>query len=263
LPKSLGDVNGANKIDREEAKDENGKPFDDLRGDGLSKELRKYIDANGGKMDFVSRYASGQAGSSSNPEAIAAKQILLKNRPGINADTFYWDQNQSTNDKRERTVKDVLKSVNSTEKEATESLAMLTAWSMELLRNVDMPNNNRQAGVMRLYRTETGDALPKSLPYKCSAPDKPRILKADQHTAGALESYSAFKPTQVANPRLIIKEIPYHRIAGLYLMSLGSSKNKGMFAGEYENEFVCMADGIQTEYYGGPSLIGLTSWGSA
>jgi len=263
LPKILGDVNGANKIDREEAKDENGKPFDDLRGQGLSGDIRKYIDANGGKMDFVETYARGQAGSSSSDGSIAAKQILVKNRPGVKPDSYYWDYGSNTNDKREQTVKEILKNTRTTEKEATESLAMLAAWSMELLRNVDMPNNNRQAGVMRVYRTETGDALPKNLPAKCPAPDKPKILKADQHNVGALESYAAFKPVQISNSKLIIKEVPYHRILGVYLMSLGGRHNGAMFAGDHENEFICMADNIETEYYGAPSLIGLTSWSHA
>jgi hypothetical protein len=265
LPKRLGDVNALdkNKRERTEPVDENGKPFDDLRGKtGLSEELKNYINKNGGSKEFLAQYGAGQASASNNNNAVGAKSLLLKNRPGVKAESYYWDSSSKTKKSRDKKIEGLLTSSSSTEAQGTESLAILQAWTMELLRNVDMPNNNRQAGTMRVYRTETDHALPQNL-SRANTGKSPRIVQAKDHLAGALESYASYKPVQVYNESLIVKEVPYHRVIGTYLMSIGHSQYSGMFASDRENEFVCMVDGIDAEYHGKPKSVGLSSWSDA
>ena len=127
------------------------------------------------------------------------------------------------------------------------SMAALHAWTQELLRNVDMPNNNRAAGVFRLFRTE-GDDVGRA--YKLRAGDKDAMKKLKR---GPMESYSAFAPFWMRN-KLTTQEVPYHRIFASYLTSqnkTSSGDHSGMFLGDGENEMIAMVDSsIKVEWHG-------------
>lgn len=134
----------------------------------------------------------------------------------------------------------------------------MQAWQMEIMRNVDMPNNNRAEGKARMLRTESDAAIIGET--QATEWDKP-IDITGKHKPSMVASYSLFRPYAVANETLIAVEVPHHRIIASYLIGVGGSA--GMFAADFENEFVVMADSVPTVSYGkSKPLTGKDTWKS-
>lgn len=254
LPNRLGNLNGTSYRDTNNAiTDENGEPMDDLRGDGRTKDLIEYITRNGGSWEFISAYASSQAGSSwnTNQLSMGMKALLFDYRPGAKKQDFYWKR--SFEDCKEGKEK-LLTMTRTSESAAMTSVAAVHAFNQEMLRNIDMPNNNRANGTFRLYRTEHSDVISfmkdPATGAKVPMPETSRAPIRHSLKRGALESYSAMSPIEVHGDRLTVLEVPHHRIIMGYFLSRSGNKNDTFFLGDRENEFVAMTDGIDGDYHG-------------
>ena len=108
-----------------------------------------------------------------------------------------------------------------------------------------------------MIRTESDAAIDGAI--QASDWNKP-IDIAGKFKPLMLASYSMFKPYQLHNGTLIAVEVPHHRIIASYLIGTGPS---GMFAGDFENEFIVMADSVPAVSYGkSKPLTGEYSWTS-
>lgn len=254
LPNRLGDLEGTLDRDtRNTLVDEKGEEMDELRGNGRTKDLIEYITRNGGNWEMIRSYASSQAGDSWNSDQLSMgmKALLLDYRPKAKHSDFYWkrsyDESKQGKDK-------LLSSTRTSEASAMTTVAATHAFNQEIMRNIDMPNNNRANGTFRVYRTENSDVTPLMTDPKTGAPiNMPTTSKKPiRHSLkrGALESYSAMSPIEVCGDRLTVLEVPYHRVIMSYFLSKSISPDDRFFLGDRENEVVAMTDGIDADYHG-------------
>lgn len=256
LPLRLGDLTGTTNNPRPKA-EIGGPEFGNLRGyNSLSQSLEKYV-RNDPELAYswIEGYSNGQASSTNSTVSIAAANIMLEARP-IDETTIYTKK-YGIGKERKKNIDDGVKLARCTPKQAKRTTAAMQAWQMEIMRNVDMPNNNRAEGKARLVRTESDDAIDGE--RQATKWDKP-IDITGKFKPLMLASYSMFKPYQLHNETLIAVEVPHHRIIASYLIGTGSS---GMFAGDFENEFITMADSVPAVSYGkSKPLTGQYSWTS-
>ena len=256
LPLRLGDLTGETDNPRPKAKI-NGPEFGNLRGyNSLSQNLEKYI-RNDPELAYswIEGYSAGQAASTESTVSIGAANIMLEARP-VDETTIYPDK-YGIGKERKKNIDAGVNIANCTPQQAKRTTAAMHAWQMEIMRNVDMPNNNRAEGKARLIRTESDDAIDGE--RQAAKWDKP-IDITGKFKPLMLASYSMFRPYQLHNATLIAVEVPHHRIIASYLIGTGGS---GMFAGDFENEFVVMADSVPAVSYGkSKPLTGKYSWTS-
>lgn len=149
----------------------------------------------------------------------------------------------------------MLSNLNMSTDSAMKTISAVHAFQTEILRNVDMPNNNRASGKFRVYRTEESKVMKlatdvstgQKVGLTYSAPPAPVMHTLNR---GPLESYSSMVPVRVKGEELTVLEIPHHRVIMSYLLSRNTYKKSDFFLGDGENEFVCMTDGIVGEYHG-------------
>lgn len=258
LPLQIGDMSGTSNSS-----------FDvyntNLRGtNSLSERFEKYI-KNDPELAYswLKHYGEEQARSSDSNIATAMALIMLKVRP-VDETTIYTGKYKDTgpafasgSSKRNLKISSGAKAAGCTTKMAIRTTAAMQAWQMEIMRNVDMPNNNRAEGKVRMLRTESRTAI-KATP-QATEWDKPIDITGN-HKPSMIASYSLFAPYEVYNPHLIAVEVPHHRIITSYLVGVGS-KNHGMFANDVENEFIVMADSVPAFSYGRAlPLTGKSTW---
>lgn len=111
----------------------------------------------------------------------------------------------------------------------------------ELLRTYPAPYIDKGRRVVRLYRTNPADALPKG----AKAGDVVPMSKQ-----GAAESHSIFRPTQVFEKHLVEQAVPFHRVLGTYWTERSPGSRSSAFLGDGENELVADAGGIPGRFLG-------------
>jgi hypothetical protein len=210
--------------------DQDGKPFDKMRGpDGMAGRAWEYLRTASGAgrgdgQDLAGQvlgYLGGQAGNSWNFEPTRMKRAWIAQRDVPEA--RYWNN------------PDAPKHTDFNER-AVDALAAMQALTLQTLRLVDMPNNERARGRVWLSRTEQRSVL---LHYGMEK-RKPGVF-----ARGAAESYSLFDPTKVHGDELTYQYVPHHRVLTTYLWDRGPARpGRCPLYGDDENEFVAMTEGL-------------------
>jgi SPP1 gp7 family putative phage head morphogenesis protein len=238
LPKVLGPVKMQELISmpgRENTTvvDENGRDWDSLRGKGsLTSKTMDYMKAKGGNPKWIESWASGQARNSWADAPQAGKMAMVKNRE-TPMDAYWWKeglpQAQAHYDHYRQKYGDI-----------DESMAILHAYTYEIMDRVDFPLKDAATGTIRLMRTEDQGVI------------KHYGLKVGKPTAykrGAVESTSIYQKVAVCGSEMVIQDVPLHRVMGTYWMQRDES-GQTLFLGDSENEFVAMLEGIEGQYTG-------------
>lgn len=216
--------------------DENGREFDDLRGeDSIIKQVSAYINANGGNSGAIQFWMNQQGNSSWSSGAQAFKYWMVKQRGG-NFDKNFWLEGIDSAKAAYKAAVDVVG-----EEAYSRTRMMWHAFVYESLRQVEFVGKTAD-GYIQLMRTE---------PDKVA---KINNLKPGQRNVviqrGACESASIYKTVKVAGGHLTLQKVPIHRIIGYYFSERPGTDGTSPFLGDGENEFVFMPDDIPFDYYG-------------
>lgn len=233
LPKRLGMIanppvryNGDIEVILE---DENGKRWDDLRGDNgiYAKFLAEVDKRTGGKSgEFMERWSSQQGGDSWNALPRYAKQVLEKNRPSTYHTNRIEPYVQAELDNFRRIY---------SEDFVRDTVAAQNALSYELLRKVDI-GARPGPGMLHLFRTESDDVM-DIYGFK-------RIGHRGKITRGAAESTSILSPVSINGGHLTEQDVPIHRVLGFYGMGIDET----IYLNDFENELLTLLDGADVTY---------------
>lgn len=228
--------------------DENGKPFDGLRaaqGSGepglVIEKLVDYINDNGGNYRIIERYLHGHAGSGWDDRAQAIKYALTVKMRGLNPDDFYWRDGV---EKAEEYYEDFKKSNGVTDEQVFRTLYMYQSFQYEMLSRMDLPNKNPD-GTITLIRTE--DKYDVMEPQGFKPGDRQIRIKR-----GPIESFSAFDIFVFRGDEVTIQKVPLHHVMANYFLAREKYSSSGALAGDHENEFVVMTDGLLSDYLDRP-----------
>lgn len=215
--------------------DENGKPFDDLRGPNSRMfEVERYIDGAGGSFAFLQDWMLEQSGDSWNTLPSALKYLLASQR-SVPLDRYYWPA--GPDDARQRFE-------NAAKKRGEETLlttlAAWHAWNYELLDAIDIAGKDAAAGTIKLLRTETDTVLQM---YGINPGDRQASM-----TRGPAESTSLYQPVYVTGGEVTEQRVPLHRIVGMYFYNRQPGTVTGAFLNDSENEVLAMLEGIALDY---------------
>jgi hypothetical protein len=216
--------------------DEQGKPFDHLRGKGsLIEDLAGYVTRSGGNYDAVKYYMLEQASDSWNEGPQALKSFLATQRGGETRE-YWWNQTPA-----ECKVKlgEFTKKAGGQEMYRTAMIAQ-HAFTRELLTRVEFDGKDSRKGLIRLTRTEDKDVMKAA-----------GLQRGDQDVKmkrGVLESTSIYKTVKVFGTEVTIQDVPIHRIFGTYWQERSPGRGGSAFLGDNENEFVAMLDDIPFKY---------------
>lgn len=205
-----------------------GVDWDNLRGEkSAAARAWAYLERVG-VAGVVEDYLAAQRGNSWHPIPAAMKARWIQQRT-VPA-SAYWTNPDA---------KPVL-SV-SYEGKAADALASMQALTMQTLRRVDLPNNDRGGGRVWLARTEHVNIL------------RQYALKrgvAGQITRGAAESFSMQTEVTVSGEEATYQYLPHHRILTTYLWDKRNLSGYGPLYSDRENEAVAMAEGIPALWVG-------------
>jgi len=216
--------------------DEKGNDFDNLRGkNSIVSDLKEYMGKNKGDFTIITEWATQQASDSWNdiPQAV---KYFFANQRNISKDSYYWRNGESSaGGNYEILPQSPPKGFGWNKKTVDETLTAMHAFTYEMLSKADIPNKN-QDGTITLIRTEDKDVTDL---YNLKPGDTGKIDR------GAMESTSLVRETYVGTAtEVTVQKVPIHRIFGTYFNSRTETDNKGMFAGNSENEFVAMLEGV-------------------
>jgi len=219
-------------------KDENNNVYDYLRGNNsLTLEWAKYVKSIGGEPDIISSFAGSQAGNSWSSGAVGLKYWFAQQQK-LPMDSYLWVKGQDF----AKNSFDFQLGNKYTNETIAKTFAAFHAWNYEQVQRYDMPNNNREKGTIGVIRTI-----------------KPKYLKGhkvgDNNVSlnqGILESYSMFATYYLQGTKVVLQEVPHHRVFGMFLQSKPGDayRNMGLFAGNNENEILIMQKGIPATYIG-------------
>ena len=214
--------------------DQDGKPFDDLRGSGsITSDMFRYMSANGGSPAWIREWAGEQGKDSWNNAPQAGKIAMTKQRSS-DSDAYFWKHKPSEAARHyERYAKQY-----GGESVIDNSMTILHAYNYELIDRVDMPQKNEKTRTIHLLRTEVNAVVGQYGIEK----NTPIAYKR-----GAVESTSIFQDVRVYGDNMVEQDVPYHRVIGTYMMERADGAGQ-MFLGDSENEFVVMLEGLEGTY---------------
>ena len=222
--------------------DENGKPFDDLRGtNGIYSKFLKALDryvthpASDPASKLIKKWTAQQADNSweAIPRLIKT-EVLAKYRP-----SDYWEK-PLTWDLAKRLYEQERKSFLESDGYkhiVDDTLASLHAFTYETLQKINV-GNRVNADTLRLVRLETPDVA------EAFGLDRVGVEKIYQR--GPLESASIMGIWERHESWITAQEVPMHRIIGFY----GLGVEKTMFLNNGENEVMAILDGIKVKSMG-------------
>lgn len=202
-------------------KDENGKPFDSLRGPkSIVADVKKRIEQAGGDYEIIREWMDSQAGSSWSNLSRAFKWHIAQQNG--NSSQFYW---RGGEDASRSCYDDAVARFGKEKFDRT--IQMYHSFTYEFLTAADLPNKNDD-GTFTLIRTEP------SVVVKGHNVGETGIVKK----RGALESTSLLNPVSVGGSHVTVQRVPVSNILGTYLVERYPGYNHGAFMGDWENEFV-------------------------
>lgn len=218
--------------------DENGKPWDHLRGPGsLVGDLHDFIRSVGGEPGAIRHWMSQQARDSWNDNPQALKVFLARNRDKP-ADAYWWKHGLQTAESRYRTAVRLAGG----ERAYSEAMIAQHAFTHELLSRMEFDHKDAARGTVRLMRTENIDVMNLN---KLSIGAKQAIIQR-----GAAESTSIYQEVKVFGTEMTIQDVPLHRVIGTYWQEKTPGRSDDAFLGDRENEFVALLDGVPFDYTG-------------
>lgn len=222
-----------------EVKDETGKSWDHLRGSGsLVEDLEKYIASRGGDYRIAAQWMSDQAGSSTSSGSQALAYHLAQQRAAP-LDAHYWAEGP------DKAKKHYLKAVRTYGKDAYESTVQaLHSFTREYLEKADFPNKDAASGTIQLKRSEDKGVIRNT--YGLKPGDSGVAMKRK-----VIESTSIYEWYYLGTTEQTVQNVPVHRVLGTYWQHREPGGYGGAFAGDHENEFVCILEGIPLDYVGG------------
>lgn len=214
--------------------DENGTPFDSLRGGrSIMNDVEKFINGNGGDYGMVRHYMSNQAGSSWSTSSQALKHYISEAMNVDDSKVFWTDREMAR-----RAFQDTVDRFGvDTYKNTWQSFH---AFNYNMLKRTEFLGNDQATGIVRLIRTEPKGVL-RAHKVKQGKPDQwmPR---------GLAESSSIFQPVRIAGTEVTIQQVPHSRVLGMYFYNRDPGSTYGAFLGDNENEFVFIPYGLKFEW---------------
>jgi len=227
-------------------RDENGKPFDSLRGSGsLVGSVYTMIDSAGGNSQIIRDWLSGQAGDSWN-DAVWPVKWWVSERRGSH-DDYWWGEGRIFDSRSEgidrcRKQYEAACSHYGGEEVFERTMRMYQAYTYEYLSKADYRNKNAD-GTVRLIRTES-QKLVQSI-------DKAKQGDTSVKTRrGGCESTSILNPFSYKGSEIVLQNIRICDILATYWTSRGAGSTSGALAGDHENEFVAILGRTPYNYIG-------------
>lgn len=226
-------------------RDKNGKLWDNFRTpmatmpqDGSKSIVYKrdeYLRANRLDPQAITDWADEQASSSWSSFAKAGKYYWASQRSVDLKENYYWQTSTAIYESEE-----LLNRAKRRYPGIEDTFAIQHAFTYEVLRNTRFKGADAEAQTVRLIRTESEDVLRI---HNMQLGDT-AVMKR-----GVAESFSAFEKVEVYGSEVTSQELPFHRVLGVYWVEQEAGGRRGLFAGDNENEFVAMAEGIPATYY--------------
>lgn len=219
-----------------EVRDQDGKPWDHLRGAGsLVADLERYMKAHGGNYNACRFWMGDQAGSSWSPLPQALKSFLAKNRTR-DANDYWWKVPPAGCAQRlgEAAAKA------GGEGTYAESFTALHAFTHEYLAKAAFDGKDAARGTVRLMRTEDRAVMRR---HNLEPGDRDVKMKR-----GVLESTSIYRRVAVHGSELTVQDVPIHRIIATYWQERRPGSDSAAFLGDHENEFLAILDDLPFEY---------------
>ena len=214
--------------------DENGKEFDNIRGsDGVGQKIATYVNSNGGDYGDISKWKSYQSGSTFASYPTTYRYFMASNRNDV--DNVYWGENQNEEKAKAKALFD---------KYATDkyrnSMTANHAAEFEMLDRLDLPNKNPNGTI----------AVKRTLHHKVVSQNDLKAGTITQIRQTAFDSTSLMKFVDVHGSFKTESTVPLHRVLGTYLVPQHAGDNDSGFAGDSENEFAVMLNGIDFKAIG-------------
>lgn len=229
---------GFNEYDPRTVKDETGKNWDKLRGAaGIMDKLETYVKKAGGDWKILSNYFGGQASSSWSTPSQGLKYFLATKARGLDpAAAFFWRYGL---DKARTAYNEV--SQRPGEAKYMASVAAAHAFTFEMLNKTSFANKTPDGQAAILLRTENKSVV-DIYGVRKGAVDATMLR-------GALESASIFERTSIYGDETTLQRVPLWRIFWTYFTSrYAGSSHVDSFAGDGENEFMFMPEGLPFDY---------------
>lgn len=224
--------------------DQNGKQFDDLRGQGgVIGKWSKYVESIGGKPGVAAEYMGSQAGSSWNdiPKVFKA---WLADQVDVPDSEIFWGNKGASDVRGERTRYFRNRGVSEQEYEAT--MRAMHVLNYRTLTNMRMPDIARQGNLLRLWRTETDNVITK---YGIGTKEGESTTA---FTRGIAESTSLIIPCYPQGSYLTEQYVPIINTFANWMFSAPNGYDTGCsLYGNRENEIVAyIPKGTKVTYRG-------------
>lgn len=216
--------------------DQDGKDWDSLRGrgDSASKKFGEYLDANGGSVVEFERWCTYQASNSWKKICQAYKVLIAESRE-VAVDSYYWGGYG-----HDIALKHLATELAGKQAEARQTLAAVHANTYEMLKRMDFKNNNRKKGTINLIRTLNRADIESEYNVRLVPGTKGALIKE-----GAAESTSVFRHTKVYGDTITRRVVPHTRVINTYFLERPNGYR--MFAGDAENEFLAVLEGLKLD----------------
>ena len=227
--------------------DENGVEFDNLRrkeGDPpntptIPYQIAQYMIENGGDPDDIDKWTAYQGINSWSDGAQGVKYFFATQKD-IPLDEYYWHDGQA---KAESCYK---KCAGGDPEKFGKSLAMWHAANQELLANAQFRFNDREAGVVRVTRTESNATLDRNGIKKTGT--YPRYKMGPNESGSIFTSVQAYAYKSESGGAVTTQLVPHHAVTACYLLGAPPDKIGSPFINDAENEFLFMPQGIDVTY---------------
>lgn len=221
-------------------RDENGKDWDHLRGDDSAQSrFAKYVDGKGLKHAAIRDYCESQAGSSWSERAMAMKHYVTTNRETSGAKYYFQEPPKACAEQ----FKNLAVRHNLTEEQLHDTLAANQAFYYRFCKQVEFPNNEREAGVLLLARTES-DKVMRRYGAMATGEFHENIVR------GSAESFSLHTGVSVHGHQLTLQAVPHTRIFAHYYHERTGGRADSLLYGDTENEVVADAQGVKVYHVG-------------
>lgn len=217
--------------------DENGKDWDHLRGeDSTVSRFAKYCESNGVNHEAIRNYFSEQADSSWTRNAQAMKHWVQSSRDVPEKE--YYDGNNLM----KANFAAMANSHGISQEVLSDTFAANQAYFYRFCKQVDFTNNDREAGVLLLIRTESDSMLSRYGLEKTG--------KFGNMVRGAAESFSLTHPVSLTGSNVTLQAVPHTRIFAHYFHERDPGQKNTLLCSDGENEIVADSHGCKVYHAG-------------
>lgn len=197
---------------------------------------RAYMRMNELDDELVNMWSSGQAASSWREYPKAHKMFIEKNRADVSKG-FWWGDEIRGGKLTKARFNELMKK----HPQWAETMAQHHAMNYEILNKVKFFNNDNAAGLCRIIRTEAGSYVDDTLYAHRANKSYGQVV---QMKRGYAESGSVFRDFYYQGDMITIQEIEHANVLSTFIPYKPDEDDASvlysMFAGDDENEFVCI-----------------------